>query len=88
MTHPYVALIRKEHNGSYHVTLADVPDCSLRARSLEEAEKLAHDHLLERLQRLKLERSNLPKPQSLEDVRRECQLREAMVIRLYVDGAA
>ncbi len=88
MTHRYLALIRKEHNGPYHVTLADVPGCSLRAASLEEAEELAHDHLLEHLQRLKLERSNLPKPRSLEDARRECQLREAMVVRLYVDGAA
>ena len=87
MSRPYLALIRKEHNGPYHVTLADVPLCSLRARSLEEAEELAHDHLVEHLQQLRSTGSELPSPRSLEELGRDCENRESMAIRLYVDGA-
>ena len=78
MKYVYPAIFVKEPNGAFSVNFPDLPCCYTQGDNLEDAIVMAEDVLCLTLYRMEVEKSDIPSPSEIKDIKTD----DASVISL------
>jgi predicted RNase H-like HicB family nuclease len=80
----YIAYLHKDGNSDYGVSFPDFPGCVTAGSSLEEARRMAVEALSLHIAGMQEDGEAIPRPSTLDDLRRDPALRDAVAFLVEV----